>query len=324
MNSRPGFLLILLILVISLGGCAYNKRIGLDEIENLVVLEQTPFYPQAEYQCGPAALAMVLGGSGITVHPDELTPYTYIPERKGTLQLELLAASRLHGRIPYEIDPKIDAIVAELAEGRPVLVLQNLGLNILPAYHYAVVIGVLPPDKIVLHSGEKERLVDDLGRFIRTWQRTGSWGMVVLRPGELPASPDKIRYLRAVSAFESSGNVELAEQAYRAARTAWPDDEIVLFSLANSYLAQQNYSAAQSTFKEILEINPDNIAAANNLAETYLQQGCYSAARAVIDRAMHSASEGGLAVKEILTQTRDEISKRLVDPEPGTIERCPP
>ena len=35
-----------------------------------VDLEQTPFFPQADHQCGPSALATVLGASGLPVVPD--------------------------------------------------------------------------------------------------------------------------------------------------------------------------------------------------------------------------------------------------------------
>ena len=37
-------------------------------------LEAVPFFPQKAYQCGPAALATVLGAAGFAVTPDELTP----------------------------------------------------------------------------------------------------------------------------------------------------------------------------------------------------------------------------------------------------------
>jgi len=47
-------------------------------------LTQTVFFPQEQYQCGPAALATVLNDSGVIVKPDELTPLVYIPKKNGT------------------------------------------------------------------------------------------------------------------------------------------------------------------------------------------------------------------------------------------------
>ena len=65
-----------------------------------VQLSSVPFYPQEAYQCGPAALAGVLGAAGVAATPSSLAPQVYLPGRQGSLQLELMAASRRAGRIP--------------------------------------------------------------------------------------------------------------------------------------------------------------------------------------------------------------------------------
>lgn len=306
----------------ALGGCALNKPSFQNELEQALVLEDTPYYPQEDYQCGPAALAMLLSASGIIVHPDDLTPYTYIPERRGSLQLELLAACRVHNRIPYVIDPDISSLFSELKAGRPVLVLQNLGLNILPAYHYAVVIGILPPDRIVLHSGNKKRLITDIDHFSRTWKRAGSWGMIALKPGEIPAVPDKVRYLSAVSAFELSGNITQAAKSYQTACSTWPEDQTSLFALGNNYLSQEKYKDAEVVFKELLKNNPDNIAASNNLAETFVRQGCYLNALVIIEETVKTLEKINSPLKETVIQTRNEIIQHLNKPNLTSDKNC--
>lgn len=302
---------VIVLVFTTLGGCAFNKSSFHTEIDQALVLENIPFYPQKDYQCGPASLAMLLGASGVTVHPDDLTPYTYIPERKGSFQVELLAASRLHNRIPYVIEPDISALFSELKAGRPVLVLQNLALDNLPAYHYAVVIGLLPPDKIVLHSGEKRRLTADLDKFLSTWERAGAWGLIVLKPGEIPTVPDRIRYLTAVSAFESSGSIQQAERSYKAACFTWPEDQTSLLALGNNYLSQGKYTEAETIFKKLISINPNNIVASNNLAEVLSQQGCYSKALIVIDQTVKILETVSSPLKETVNQTRNEIVQNL-------------
>ncbi len=102
-----------------------------------VELTATPFFPQQDYLCGPAALATVLGASGRDVHPDELIEALYIPARRGSLQVELMAAARRHGRLAIELPGGLPAIVEQLEAGRPVLVLQNLAIDLWPAWHYA-------------------------------------------------------------------------------------------------------------------------------------------------------------------------------------------
>ncbi len=254
---------------------------------------------------------MLLSASGVTVHPEELVPYTYIPERKGSFQLELVAAGRHYDRIPYVIDPDISALSSQIRAGRPVLILQNLGLKSLPVYHYAVVIGIRPPDTIVLHSGMSEGLTMDIDRFMSTWNRAGAWGVIALRPGELPASPDRIRYLKAVSAFEASGHLQEAQKSYEAARVLWPQDQTVLLALGNNYLSQGKYQQAESTFRELVSLHPEAIAASNNLAETLARQGCYSEALMIIEQTEHSLENRASPFEQMVNQTRSEILKHL-------------
>ena len=65
-----------------------------------VELSRTPFFPQTRYHCGPAALATVLDGSGVDVKPDQLSASVYLPGKKGSLQIEMVAATRRYGRLP--------------------------------------------------------------------------------------------------------------------------------------------------------------------------------------------------------------------------------
>ena len=128
----------------------------------------------------------------------------------------MIAAARRHDRIPYLLSPPdpgqkdsaqrhLDALVAEVLAGHPVIVLQNLGLSWYPVWHYAVVIGVDPArDHLILHSGQTANKRNPARVFARTWARSGFWAMVVLPPGGLPASLDETGCLRAVSAMEKT------------------------------------------------------------------------------------------------------------------------
>src|SRR5688572_29670880 len=116
------------VLLALLSGCASQTRIE-DQLPRRMVrqieLRETPFFPQKDYECGPAALATVLVASGVAVTAQELTPKVYLPERRGSLQVELIAAARGYDRLPYSMAPRFDLLLAEVAAGRPVLVLQN-------------------------------------------------------------------------------------------------------------------------------------------------------------------------------------------------------
>ena len=85
-----------------------------------VELTQVPFFPQNEYQCGPAALATVLASSGVKVTPEDLVPEVYLPERKGSLQIEMMAAARRHGMVSYQLAPRYEDVLRELSAGKTV------------------------------------------------------------------------------------------------------------------------------------------------------------------------------------------------------------
>ena len=94
-----------------------------------VELKQVPFFPQTEYQCGPAALATVLANAQVKITPEALVPEVYLPERKGSLQVEMLAATRRHGMVSYQLAPRFEDLLREIAAGNPVIVLQNFAFG---------------------------------------------------------------------------------------------------------------------------------------------------------------------------------------------------
>lgn len=300
-----------------LSGCATEIGVmvaELDDRETRVELESVPFYSQVTDQCGPAALASVLNDAGIEVSAEELKSRVYIPERQGALQLELVAATRNFGRVPYEIDPGPAALLAELEAGRPVLVLQNLGIGIAPVWHYAVVVGYLPEERqFVLRSGDSERLLTGAKAFIRTWRRGSYWAIVALNPGELPANPAADRYLRAVAATESAGNFEDAVSAYRVATTEWPDSNLAWLGLGNALFTEGQLQDAGTAYRKVLESQPGDAVAMNNLSQVYLQLGCRDNALATINAALSGVDEHD-PLRSHLLLTKNEVQRSDAGP----------
>jgi hypothetical protein len=261
-----------------------------------VELEQTPFFPQDKYECGPAALATVLAASGLGVAPDDIAPEVYLPGRRGSLQPELLASVRRHGRLPYVLPGSLDAIVRQVAAGSPVLVLQKLGAGPWPGWHYAVVIGYdLDTGYLRLRSGTDRRLRMSVSRFMMIWGRAGLWAMVAVRPGDMPASPDLGRYMEAAASLESIGEIDAAREAYLAAARRWPNDALPRIALGNVALARGELQIAERAYEDALRLDGRNVAARNNLAEVLLRRGCPMAARAEIDLAARLAAGGQYA-----------------------------
>ena len=239
-----------------------------------VELDTVPFFPQERHQCGPAALATVLVWSGAEVTPEDIVPQVYLPQRQGSLQLELLAAARRHGRVAYVLAPEFEALLREVAAGHPVIVLQNLGLSWAPRWHYAVVVGFdLARERIVLRSGGEARHVLSLATFERTWRRGDHWALAVLPSAELPATADELGYLRAVAGLEATGDAAAAAHAYAAATQRWPASIVAWFGLGNSAYAQGQHAAAVLAYRRALSIAPAHGPALNNLAHVLARQG---------------------------------------------------
>lgn len=272
---------------LALAACASHAplRSQWPEAAAATELADTPFFPQTQYQCGPAALATVLGASGLAVTPDELAPQVFLPGRKGSLQLELVAATRRQQRLAYVLKPEPGALFAELASGKPVLVLQNLGVSWLPAWHYAVVIGADPvAETVVLRSGTNRRRVMSYRRFMDSWQRADRWAMVATPVDQVPASATALDWLTAAAAFEELGQLPLAASAYEAAATRWPELPLAWQLLGNVRYRGGDKVGARQAYRSALELKPD-AASYNNLAQVELELGCREAAAAALVRA---------------------------------------
>jgi tetratricopeptide (TPR) repeat protein len=299
--------------IVFVSGCASDNRFMLAELDQQrgdVELVHTPFYPQVTDQCGPSALAAVLNSSGVTVTPEALKSRIYIPGRQGSLQIELLAATRGYERMPYLIDTNVSAILAEVRAGRPVLVLQNLGSKRSPIWHYAVVVGYLADKKqFVLRSGDQERHLMRASRFIRTWQRAGYWGVLALQPGEMPASPDADKYVRSVATIEAIGDIENALLSYHAATERWPEHSLAWLGMGNSFYAQGNLDSAETAYKRLLSIDSDHLVALNNLSQVQIDRGCFAHASVTLDAALSQANPE-TTIYRTIQETRRKIELR--------------
>jgi len=277
-----------------------------------VELTAVPFFAQTEYQCGPAALATVLAHAGADVDAEDLVPEVYVEGLRGSLQPELLGATRRHGFIPYLIAPEPAALAAELAARRPVLVLQNLGFERVPIWHYAVVVG-LDDDRVILRSGTEQRRVERSARFLRSWQRGANWGFVALTPGDIPANATAGAYVRALAGAEPLLDAAAVQRAYGAALERWPDDELVLFTAAGQRYSNGDLETAADLYRQVLTAAPQHVAARNNLANVLAEQGCEVEALAEAHAALAALApddELGPAVRDTVAELERAASRQ--------------
>jgi tetratricopeptide (TPR) repeat protein len=259
----------------------YHDRGGLPAKASVAAV---PFYPQEDLYCGPAALAMALSWSGLSVTQDQVAPSVYTPGRDGTLPADMISGARRFGRLAVPVT-RLEDVLAELAAGHPVIVFQNLALDWWPQWHFAVATGYdLEAGDLILHSGLIQDHRTALAKFERTWQRAEHWALVVLPPDRLPARADELTVLRAANGLERVERYTEAAIVYGAALQRWPASLGAAMGLGNARYAAGDVAGAEAAFREAVSRRPDVAAAWNNLAHVLAKRGKR-------DEAMRAAQE---------------------------------
>lgn len=273
-----------------------------------VELTEVPFFAQEAFQCGPASLAMSLNAAGISATPEMLKPELYVPDQHGSLQIEMLSATRRHGAIAYQLAPSLSDMLREIAAGTPVVVLQNLAFGWYPVWHYAVVIGYdLDREEIILRSGLERRQILPMRTFEYTWARSGYWAMVTMPPGRIPETAEEKSYIFAISALEKISDAENAQIAYKSVLNRWPKNLTAQIGLGNIAYRSHDLAQAEQAFRSATTDHPDSVAAFNNLAQVLSDQSRYEEA---LETAHQAVSLGG-ALAPIAQETLVEIERRM-------------
>ena len=288
----------------ALAGCSGVDRLVPEDPAR--ELTDVPFFPQTIHQCGPAALATVLVTTGVDTTPEHLTPLVYIPGRRGSLQVEMLAAARSKGRVAWGLAPEFSQVQAELAAGNPVLVLQDLGALGIRRWHFAVVIGYeAERDLVILRSGTTRRQVLRGKDFLKTWAPGNNWAAVITRPDEPPATATGGGFIRALADAGRTLPAGGLSAGHAAALERWPQDPLVLLANGNDAYAGQRFTDAIGLYRRLLENDPGNVAGRNNLANALLDAGCPAQALAEARQAVAQLQAGS----PLEAPVRDTLAK---------------
>jgi Tetratricopeptide repeat/Peptidase_C39 like family len=283
----------LLAAAIGLGGC-----VSLPQTEALttasppglpqrVELSRVPFHRQDDFLCGPAALAMVFNAAGVPADVESVTPLVYLPGRQGSLQAEMLGATRRSGLVAYTPAPRLEDLLRELAAGTPVVVLVNFSFKFSPVWHYAVVVGYdLGRRELIVRSAGRQRDLWSFAFFEFFWRDGDHWSMLALPPGRVPATATAAGFAAAVAALEQAGRPREARESYRALLARWPASELGLIGLGNTEYALKDLAGAESAFRRASEAHPASATALNNLAHVLAAQGRYEEAEGAARRAV--------------------------------------
>lgn len=163
--------------VLLLGSCSVPLR---QPEAGTRIITGVPFFPQDDYQCGPASLAAVLSFLGVTTTPEEIAGEIYSESARGTLNMDLALAAERRSLVAKVYRGSIDDIRQKIDAGQPLIALVDKGFSLFQANHFMVIIGY-GKDHIVVNSGRRERFVIPLGEFLRSWERSGFWTLHVRR-----------------------------------------------------------------------------------------------------------------------------------------------
>ncbi len=260
------------IIMVALAGCANLSRQA-DYIiskppANIPLfkqLDRVPFVRQSAGYCGPATLTMAMQAAGQPLTVEELAPEVYTPGKKGSLQQDMVGATRRHGMLAVGLD-NLQDVLSEVANGHPVVVLQNLGLGWFPRWHYSLVTGYdIRGQDIILHSGRYAFRHSDMRRFEFSWKLADYWAMVILPPGELSTVATELAHVTAAAGLEQAGKLVEAERAYQTILVRWPESFASLIGLGNVSYKLGKTSAAVTALRRATALDPQSTIARHNL-----------------------------------------------------------
>ena len=296
---------------ILLSGCT-SKEPSLSAKHHISSIINVPFVAPRSDLCGATSIEMVslYWGSTTSYVPrlsrNALDKRTLIPAKGGTLQTELVSTARANGLLVYPLEPTLDALLTELGQEHPVIVLVNRGHAWHPLWHYAPVTGYDKEKQAVLmHFSDRPDEAIPLSTFTALWERSGNWGVVLLPPDRLPASASPKQYLRAAYDLEKTGMREEAVTAYQSALKRWPKDIDIHFALANAYYDSEKFREAEQSYRKLLSIEPAHPLALNNLADLLCRMSRQKEAMKLIGKA--ATEDAG--VRSMIRSTRKEIEK---------------
>lgn len=206
------------LLVGVLAGCAgRNNGPPLPGLPDRVELGGVPFFRGEEYQGSSMALASLLVQQGVRITPGLLEPTLHLPNDVDGLPANVPNAAREFGLLVYPLDPTLNALLAQVAAGYPVLLRYNAGSIMWSSPRYALLIGYDRYKRhVILRSGEERRELLDFDSFASSWKSAGSWAVLVQQPTQLPAQLDRQRWLQAASELGQAGQEQAAARAVKA------------------------------------------------------------------------------------------------------------
>jgi hypothetical protein len=213
-SKRLGLVLLFLL---GLTACAGGDSAAMKRLPDRVELNAVPFFRGNIYQSGPGALASMLSQQGVIITPGLLDKPLQLPGGEAKLEQNIQNLAREYGFVVYPLDPELDALLAQVSAGYPVLVRITEGSAWWSQPRYGVLMGYdRAKQTVLLHAGMERRLVMSFSSFTSAWKDAGSWAVLVQGPRQLPAQVNQQRWLTAAKDLAQAGQEQAAGEATKA------------------------------------------------------------------------------------------------------------
>jgi len=145
------------------------------------VINNVPFFPQEDYQCGPASLASVLTYWNIHTEPDEIGRDIFSKSARGTLTIDMMLYAQKKGLYVQQFKGSSEALRNYLDSGYPLIVLVDYGISLFQMNHFMVVTGYRN-SSVIVHSGRFQNKLIPEKDFLASWKKTDYWSLLIKKP----------------------------------------------------------------------------------------------------------------------------------------------
>ncbi len=169
----------IIILLISLLISSCSLHSVSEPLKEFNFIENVPFFPQEEYQCGPASLAGVLNYNGLNISPEEIAREIYSKSVRGTLTIDMALFAEKKGFSVSQYSGSLNDIRKNIDSKIPVIVMIDTGIFFVQQNHFMVITGY-NEDGIVANSGrEKSKFIPEK-KFLSMWEKTNFWTLKII------------------------------------------------------------------------------------------------------------------------------------------------
>lgn len=165
------------ILLFIFGACSTTDKDLNPEYREILshqLIENVPFFPQSDFQCGPSSLAGVLNYYGKNISPSHIADKIFREKVRGTLSIDMALYARELGFFVEWYEGDLKDLRKNIDSNRPLIAMVDLGLGPVQKPHYLVVVGY-EPKGVIVNSGAHQHKRVPWNRFQNQWNRSNFW-----------------------------------------------------------------------------------------------------------------------------------------------------